>query len=143
MDKWKYSYLAGLVDGEGSICISKYFDKKSGKLRIQPHFEITTSDSIITPFLKENFNGCIIVRKRKIYNENWHDANMWMITGNDNIINILEQMLPYLQLKKEQAELMIEFCKSRNISFRKRREERYFTTREIEIYEKLKELHKF
>lgn len=104
---FEIGYYAGLFDGEGHIAIgkkAKYF---------QPQIEVTMVNKEIPQRFRDTFGGCILTRKRNHKNKNWRDATMWCLTGFEHIVNFLTIIRPYLIEKKEQAEIMIKFCNSR------------------------------
>ena len=126
MEDWKYPYLAGVIDGEGSLHIEHY----NG--RYVPVIEVGTVDNILWKFLKNNFGGNVRERIKKDGHRNVH---VWRLKGYNNILNLLRNVLPYLTIKKEKAEVMITFIESRiktlgetNISYKKS---------EIDLYELL------
>ena len=104
-----YAYLAGLIDGEGSIFISKINNKKSGNVwfRLALTCSMTEREGIdlliktFTPHLK----AYIYLGNRK----NGHKSVYQYLTTGDTARDILKELLPYLLVKKEQARLGIEF----------------------------------
>lgn len=126
MEKEKLAYLAGIIDGEGCLHIRVARPKKAQKFRgINGWHVITIEVSNTNPrlaeWLKENFKGYFYEVKPKA--GRWSTAWNW-ITTSRNANNILELILPYLVLKRGQAEAMIE-CYKTKVSCR------YHMTQEI------------
>ena len=131
-----FAYIAGIIDGEGSLCIAK--KSKGG---YQPLIEVTMCDPSVPNFLKKEVGGFIFIRKRNYLNPKWQDANTWGLTGQKNIVKLLENITPYLVQKKKEAALITEFCKSRFDIMKLPRNERVFVKRHSEIYNQLKSIH--
>lgn len=131
------AYSAGVLDGEGCVQIFKKKDRL-GNLAYQATVQVATSDTHLAPYLHKYWNGYLIIRNNK---PNSNPVLMWGLTGKDNIIEFLEAVIPYLTLKKDQAELIVEFCKLRNIAMKHKVGERGYSEREHEIFVKLKSLH--
>jgi len=104
-------YLAGFIDGEGCIGIAKTKNGMAkGRPRYFPFIAIVNSNLGILKIIKHMYpkgRKIIEIKKtlghKKIYN--------LRIDGNE-LINILEDIMPYLIDKKRQAELVLEFKKN-------------------------------
>ena len=113
------AWLAGFVDGDGSIGLKRSKSIKSkGGIRYSPLIQITNCDMKLIAevrFLlgKLNIRHSYWLRDMKKRNLKWRNAgNISIYTWIDSIL-FLEFILPYLVGKKEQAEVLIEFCKTR------------------------------
>lgn len=101
-----YSYFAGLFDGEGTIRINAA--KVNGYIgkRYDPAISIGMSDEKIMNLFVKTFGGKLRIERvlgRKV-------MYRWGTSGRQIVPLFLEKLLPYLQVKKEQAELVIKFC---------------------------------
>ena len=116
------AYLAGILDGEGTISMSdkRIMKRKSKGIRItnkvyraRINFSTTVTvcntDIVLMNWLLENFRGSLSFSKRQ--KDNWKPKITW-IMPTKKISYILEQIYPYLVLKKQQAKLMIEARKT-------------------------------
>jgi hypothetical protein len=100
-------WIAGFFDGEG--CVGVYFNNQcNGTKYYCLSVQITQSGSIgrvVMDQLKEQYGGSVYERKvgpgRKV---NWK----WSAVSNDAVA-FLKDIVPYLFVKKEQAELAIQF----------------------------------
>lgn len=103
------AYIAGILDGEGCITIIRQ-KRKSYKLGWQYQLRIIVSnaDRWLCYFLKQEFGGsvqeCFSPTNTKMYR--------WYLTSR-KALNFLEAVLPYIHIKKSQAEVAIEFQKQR------------------------------
>ena len=107
------AYAAGFFDGEGSISttIKKKIRTETGKMRVISQFRIAVSQTDPRPLsiLKQLWSGRIrpIKRDDKLY---YKPKFTWRISGN-RVVLALTEMLPYLIVKREQAELALELRK--------------------------------
>jgi len=113
MKKTDIAYLAGMFDGEGCIVIhDRKWQTKRGLLRQGFYPEIclaNTNEWIIHQF-RFAFGGNIYLRKKTTTKSQAIWA--WQTTSK-KATRCLEVLLPYLKLKKRQAELAIEMEKRR------------------------------
>ncbi len=100
-------YLAGIMDGEGTFHIGHH-NKNSRSLTSRLY--VVNTDVRLINWLHENFGGLIYTRT-SIKNPHWKKKFEWVVNVSQ-IIPITEAILPFLIVKKEQAELMIKFRKT-------------------------------
>lgn len=104
------AYIAGLVDGEGTITITK---------RGQPEISITNTSDALAEWCKNV--GFWLNRAKNTKQRPYWRLNL---TGY-SIIDALEKLLPYLVIKKPHAELVIEYITlRRSMPHRFKRSER-------------------
>ena len=104
------SRLAGVIDGEGSILISKIAPKKGRYRRgfyYRANLEIANSNSLfVRRVLGLIGKGSASFTKEK--HVEWKDK--WQYQGSSLVLKaILPQVLPYLVVKKKVAEKMLEY----------------------------------
>lgn len=107
-----YAYIAGIIDGEGAIMITR---STHGNGRKTPSYTPRVKVSMITRepldfILKHTGMGTInkeVVRHRRPKSR---DIWQWQIHSLSNVKKFLELISPYLILKTDQAALMIEYC---------------------------------
>lgn len=99
--------MAGIVDGEGSIVIYK-----NSSLVNTYNSEVVIPNTSLTlmKWLMDNFGG----RYSTLYPKDSHGYNRkplyrWRVSGKKNRVNLILGILPYLVIKKRQAEVMLEF----------------------------------
>lgn len=102
-----WAYFAGIIDGEGCLSCTEYVlrGKKQGH---QLHFSVRNTDVRLIDWLVTNFGGYVQVATQT--NPRAKVGFLWSPKA-CSIILLLEQALPYLVLKKEQARLFIKFRK--------------------------------
>jgi len=111
-----YAYLAGFIDADGSITIvtansirkTKTGDVKQCQFRVK----LSAHNCKIDPInlLKQEFGGGKLRFKKTgkaKEHANWRPCYEWIITNNQ-AAHALKCMLPYLTIKKEQANLCLE-----------------------------------
>lgn len=103
------AYLAGIIDGEGSIYIGNFSSNpKTGAKYYQTNMEVTNSDQSLIDFLYNTFGGLVNAytasqtpkNSRKKY---WR----WICTG-ERLTHLCEEILPYLTAKKRQCKIMLK-----------------------------------
>lgn len=106
MTKEALAYLAGLVDGEGTI--TAYYDSKSHSYKCD--FQIYNTNLELMVWLKRRFGGDFYPLNRKKQG-NHKQCYSWK-PSRENISPLLRLMLPNLVVKKTQAKLLLEFRKT-------------------------------
>lgn len=106
-------YIAGFIDGEGYISIVKHKDTRLKRgYTLFPIFRITNSDKIALLEINEFIKGKI---KSNGISKNKEHKQVYRIEVIElrRIRDILREILPYLIIKKPQAQLMYDFCNKR------------------------------
>jgi hypothetical protein len=110
-----WAYLAGLIDGEGSFVIQKtevekiHKSSKSKTPKYVPYFCIGMVDKAPLDLIQETISA------GKVYEERVPNRrSIWRIrfAGRIKLIPFIKQLIPYLIVKKKQAELLLEFCEN-------------------------------
>ncbi len=118
MKKIDLAYLAGILDGEGKISIvtnnsGKYRNGKRRK-RMQLLVFITNSNEWLINWVFFNFGGTIYKPKKK--QSFYKQIYVWQISS-AKALGFLKLILPYLKIKKPQAELAIKFQEKKSNNF--------------------------
>lgn len=108
-----WAYLAGLIDGEGSFVIQKTAVEKISKScnskspRYLAYFCIGMVDKAPLDLIRDII-GCGKVYEERVPNR----RSIWRIRfgGRLKLMPFIKELLPYLIVKKKQAELMLDFC---------------------------------
>lgn len=95
------SYLAGIMDGEGSFYIGLTKNKFNSRMYI------VNTDERLIHWLKNTFGG-LTYKRNSLKNPHWKTKYEWIIEK-AQIDPICKLIIPFLIIKKEQAELMIKF----------------------------------
>lgn len=108
----KYSYMAGIIDGEGYIGLSKFSGDSSKKYRHKYTYKarvvIANCNLGLLKWIQNNFGGFITKKPKGIkdyqgYNLQISYPEKW-----------LPKIIPYLVGKKKKAELLMESIKLLN-----------------------------
>lgn len=109
------AYMAGIIDGEGCFFMA-IVKKRAGDGYVNAHYrgllQISNTAECIMDWLRSTFSGtasaiCRSTSSRKFEREVFD----WIATG-DRLLDICEQILPYLIIKKSHCENMIKFRKT-------------------------------
>jgi len=148
LSKVDKAWLAGFVDGEGYIGIVRQRKKanrqQSDSLVYHPWVIVTNTDTKILEYIQ----SVVLTQKRASlgFTEGHKIGYQVKITKFGEVIALLEEILPYLKVKSEQAKLLIKYCKTRGgtriITGRGSRGKTSFGTLEEKIYQKLRVLNK-
>lgn len=128
------SYLAGIIDGEGSILLCK------SRHGLRPCISLCMTDKeTIQTIVRWLKSSKIHIHECKPQRENQRCKFVFRIEIRriNEVLGLLIALFPYLITKKERAHLLMEFCKSRM--------QNLFSTnteREIEIFNLMKKLNK-
>ena len=98
---YEKGYIAGIIDGEGSICLTKHH---ANEFR-SPDISVTSTTYEILDYLKNKIGGIISSQKTKkeTYKQSW----VWHLKTN-SALELLEQIQDYLLVpqKKARAQLL-------------------------------------
>lgn len=106
------AYCAGVIDGEGSICVTKTkpMQNRTNPLHA-PLIRVGMNKKKPMEFLQKTF-GC-----GKIYSEgvrqdrpNQNPMYRWVVTNRDDVVKVIDMVMEFLIVKKEQAILVKEMC---------------------------------
>jgi len=102
------SYLAGIIDGEGCFNIHKNSNRVSYTARLMVGMSGDGSLKVLR-MLHDAYGGSLRSngKRRDHYKEEW----MWYATGK-TLERVLADILPFLLIKREQAELCLELRRS-------------------------------
>lgn len=95
-------YLAGFFDGEGCVNITTRGKSKQVALRVM----IVNTDPTILQEIQQVYGG--FLSKPRINKRGWKAFRQLTFVG-DSAVGLLSTLLPFLRIKKRQAELAIEF----------------------------------
>ena len=100
------AYTAGIVDGEGTIKL------RTNKSYYEVEVFVTNTNEWLIQWLKMQFGGRIYLMKDSSRKPNARDGFRWRLISRQ-ASEFLKLILPYLQIKRPQAELAIAYQKRR------------------------------
>lgn len=107
------AYIAGFIDGEGSIGIVAHNKPGNiaGKDRRTPHYRlvisVTNRDLAVLRWINERCGGSCFEKLRR--NAKWAPAFELRITNRDDALALLMAIKPYIKIKARQVELALAF----------------------------------
>jgi hypothetical protein len=104
-DLTKISYLAGIVDGEGTIAFA-YSEKAADKKR--PRLSVKNTDLELMQWISKYFGGKYYGNQPK--NEGYKYVYRWSIDGVANIAFLLDAIRPYLIIKRKNCDNLLKYC---------------------------------
>jgi len=108
-----YAYLAGILDGEGTITISRQTDRRKGRVYhcYSPHITISNTVRLMLDSIKNRFGGKIVEVNRRVEGHQKPGYILYFRKG--EMLALLPKVIPYLTIKKRKAELLLEYMLSR------------------------------
>lgn len=109
------AYVAGLIDGEGCITMVCQAPAKRSRAKSDLHYVLVTITNThigIMEWLQEVVGGRAANRTEgtksqdRMVQNNWKDRYEWRVTGK-KAYALLEQIEPYLVIKKEQCKIAL------------------------------------
>jgi hypothetical protein len=109
------AYLAGFMDGEGSFSIVKTYQikqrvdgSKVKNIRYHLHVKITNTNKTVLDWIVEHFGGQLSNKKQV---REWKPKWDLTITGNASMERFILAIMPYLIVKKKQAQTALDFAR--------------------------------
>ena len=107
------AWQAALMDGEGTITICCQIRKGRPSPAFRPHVTITnTNPDLVSPF-QTMWGGNAYRSVDSRTDKQWSDSFDWYCKQT-TIVEFLTALMPYLRAKRKQAELVLEFIKTRH-----------------------------
>ncbi|MBH0163842.1 LAGLIDADG family homing endonuclease [Fictibacillus sp. 7GRE50] len=96
MKEWEAAYLAGVIDGEGSIMLTRMHKKEFRR----PCISIASTDLELLQYVQSLTGGIVIGKKN--YQPNIHKKSFTLtIKKKNTIFSILNQIVPFLRIDKK------------------------------------------
>lgn len=109
------AYMAGILDGEGSLSIGNYSgNRKNGDKHFQVNISVSSTDKPLIDWIYDTFGGYRGEYTPKQMSRNGRKQVYRWQCSSDRLRHICEITLPYLIIKKRQAEILIEMRKTYN-----------------------------
>jgi hypothetical protein len=96
MEIWESAYIAGIIDGEGSISLTRIHATEHRR----PCISIASTDKELLVYIQSLTGG--IITNKKNYKPNLHkDSYTLTIKKKESVLSILKQISPYLRVDKK------------------------------------------
>jgi len=105
-----WAYLAGIIDGEGTISLCNLDYSQSYGTGYIGTLQVASTNKQLTEWIKKNCGGRIKIDTRKA-GLNHKPGHHWIALACDTCY-ILEQVMPYLIIKKKHAKILIAYRKT-------------------------------
>lgn len=102
------AYMAAMIDGEGSIGITKTVER--GRMRYRVRVYVTNQSDNLMKWLADTFGGRVHSRAKPVTGTIVH---VWVARERD-VVGLLSAVLPYLRVKEKQAALAIKTHQTMN-----------------------------
>jgi hypothetical protein len=95
------AYFAGIIDGEGCFCLHNH-----GTHRFGAQLQVGNTDPRLLEWIQSRFGGSVNMERRtnKAHKPVWR----W-IAHVDNLTELITAILPFLIVKRDQADLMLAY----------------------------------
>ena len=120
------AYLAGIVDTEGAIGIRDNQGEAFGA-----YVMVNSTNEALIKWIANLFEGRI--SKHEYVKESNRDNNLWALYGKQNIENFILGILPYLVIKKEIANIVLQFVRLKNTWNKEERTRLFNTIRTLQV----------
>jgi hypothetical protein len=96
MEIWEASYVAGIVDEEGSINLTRMHQKEFRR----PCISVASTDKDLLIYLQSLTGG--LINNKKNYNPDKHkDSYTLTIKKKEDVVNALNSIAPFLRVKQK------------------------------------------
>ena len=103
-------YMAALLDGEGSISLKPIRKRRDGRWELMTEVTLSNTHRPTLQFLQAQYGGTLRRKHNKhrsISRLEWHRQA--------DVQALLAALIPYLRIKRRQAELMLEYLRHRGV----------------------------
>jgi hypothetical protein len=129
------AYLAGIIDGEGTITITRHRQYQRPHWVCKTFLTVSNTNSKLMRELVNRHGGAVgtIIHRD---NSNRRNEMYWRLMAHEKIRVVLQACLPYLVIKKQQAGIMLAFIRSRQARPMSR-----YSTRELRWQRQIRRLN--
>lgn len=132
MEEVEKAYLAGIVDGEGTVTLTKHHKNETPT----PRLSVANTNLQLLNWIKARVGG-VIVSKRK-YKSHHANSYVWYVCQ-DRAINLLNEIKKFLMIKRKHADLITDEYKK--VTHRAGRYTPEMLSRKYQLVAKIRELN--
>ncbi len=113
MEEIDLAYIGGIMDGDGTIGITKRRAIKNQSCLYYPYVSFCSLNKNVCEFLKDSFLGNVITVKQRTLKDGIKRKEIyyWRLEKNNKCQNFLSAIYPFLIIKKEQALHTLDYIK--------------------------------
>lgn len=111
------AYFGGFFDGEGCITLYSTHSGPNKRLQYTGRVSLEQAHEEVIEEMAEVFGGSYKLRKKYKENLGTRKTYEWSITGL-RLAEFLKLILPYLRVKKQEAEIAIKYCQTKDYTLR-------------------------
>ena len=100
------AYLAGIIDGEGCITLSRRPPKGPNKPIYALYVSIVNTSPALEAWLRSRLPDIAIYRREQ--RQHWKPIYHWVLSGSRRVMVFLREIAPYLIIKREQAMMLAD-----------------------------------
>src|SRR3990172_2079342 len=101
-------YLAGFIDGEGSLMITRSKDARSGRPHYRARISLSNTDKAVLEKIRRSYTG--ILANQPARNPRWKDVYQLVWSGG-MVWRLLSSVARHLRVKREQAAVLMAFVR--------------------------------
>lgn len=105
MEEVEKAYIAGIVDGEGTVTLTRHSKKQTPS----PRVAVANNNLKLLEWIKSMAGGVIVSKKKR--KPHHSDSYAWY-AQQDRAIRFLDEIKEYLIIKRSQADLILEKYKT-------------------------------
>ena len=129
-----FGYLAGIVDGEGSLLLHKHRQYGRSTYQFRPRLSVGNTHRGLMEEMQRRHGGTLIsVGRRQPHHK---DMYHWRVFAIPELVKLIPKIRPHLIVKARQADLLLEFLRLRLAE-----KGAPYGTRENQIFIKLRSLN--
>jgi len=106
----KLAYMAGVLDGDGSFSLIKRSSERSPLYF--PMVQLANVSASLIELFRKEFGGSVRIRKPYVAADGHarQQSIGWKVEKKNQCAPTIDSVVPYLQIKKERAEYLLDFC---------------------------------
>jgi len=104
MEIWEAAYIAGIIDGEGSISLTRMHENEHRR----PCISIASTDLELLGYI-QSLSGGVINNKKNYIPDKHRDSYTLTIKKKEEVLSLLKIISPYLRIdkKRKRAQLIL------------------------------------
>ena len=123
-NKHHWSYLAGLIDTDGTFVISRQWRTSSNCWNYSVLIKVASTSEEVVKWLVRYFGGVYYAYTPK--QQNYRASYTWLVKGAANKERLILSVLPYLGVTRQQANLALQYIRLKGNEYPLDREKMFF-----------------